>query len=77
MRQDADFPQMNADFLGRIKSDVSALISVQKPFGFIYLKLTSAANDSGFRLAPPTNAPSMSGFAMRLETFSGVTLPPY
>ena len=31
---------------------------------------------SAFRLAPPTNAPSMSGWASRSAALSGLTLPP-
>jgi len=40
------------------------------------LKCTMGKKDSGFRLAPPTRAPSMSGFDMRSRTLSGLTLPP-
>ncbi len=34
------------------------------------------ANESAFKLAPPTKAPSISGFETSESTFSGVTLPP-
>ena len=45
---------------------------------FAYLaEVTRAAKDSGFREAPPTRAPSMSGWAMSSSTFSGFTEPPY
>ena len=40
-------------------------------------EVTRAAKDSGFREAPPTRAPSMSGWAMSSSTFSGFTEPPY
>jgi hypothetical protein len=40
------------------------------------LNRTTGKKDSGFRLAPPTRAPSMSGFDMRSRTLSGLTLPP-
>jgi hypothetical protein len=40
------------------------------------LKCIMGKRDSGFRLAPPTRAPSMSGFDMRSRTLSGLTLPP-
>src|SRR5262249_50771735 len=34
-------------------------------------------NESAFRQAPPTSAPSMSGCAVSSAAFSGLTLPPY
>ena len=34
-------------------------------------------NKSAFKLAPPTRAPSTSGWAINAGTFSGLTLPPY
>ena len=37
---------------------------------------TIAAKPSGSRLAPPTSAPSMSGWAISSPALSGVTLPP-
>jgi len=40
------------------------------------LKCIMGKKESGFRLAPPTRAPSMSGFDMRSRTLSGLTLPP-
>ncbi len=40
------------------------------------LKRTIGKKDSGFKLAPPTRAPSMSGLDMRSRTLSGLTLPP-
>ena len=39
--------------------------------------LTIWAKLRGSRLAPPTKAPSMSGWLMSLRAFSGFTLPPY
>ena len=42
-----------------------------------WLANTIPPNESGFRLAPPTRAPSMSGMAISSEAFSGFTLPPY
>ena len=39
--------------------------------------LTIWAKLRGSRLAPPTRAPSMSGWLMSLRAFSGFTLPPY
>lgn len=35
------------------------------------------ANSSAFRLAPPTSAPSTSGWAMMSTTFEDLTEPPY
>src|SRR2546428_6059269 len=37
---------------------------------------TMAVKASGFRLAPPTRAPSISGWAIKSAAFSAVTLPP-
>jgi len=37
---------------------------------------TMAANDSGFRLAPPTSAPSISSWPRSAVALSGLTLPP-
>src|SRR3990172_6940366 len=37
---------------------------------------TMAAKAGGSRLAPPTRAPSISGWVMNSPMFSGVTLPP-
>ena len=36
-----------------------------------------SANSSGSRLAPPTSAPSISGWAMNSRMLPGFTLPPY
>jgi len=36
-----------------------------------------SANSSGSRLAPPTSAPSISGWAMKSRMLPGFTLPPY
>ena len=38
---------------------------------------TMRANSSGSRLAPPTSAPSISGWAMNSRMLPGFTLPPY
>ena len=38
---------------------------------------TIAANASVFRLAPPINAPSMSGIAISSPMFFSLALPPY
>src|SRR5256714_9705662 len=37
---------------------------------------TMAVKSAAFRLAPPTSAPSISGFSIRLRAFAGFTLPP-
>ena len=37
---------------------------------------TIAANSAGSRLAPPTRAPSMSGWAISSAALSGLTEPP-
>jgi len=42
-----------------------------------YLYFTIRANSSGSRLAPPTSAPSTSGWAMNPRMFPAFTLPPY
>ena len=39
-------------------------------------RATIAAKPSGSRLAPPTSAPSMSGWAISSPALAGVTLPP-
>src|SRR5580658_32779 len=39
--------------------------------------LTIRANESAFKLAPPTKAPSISGLETNESTLSVVTLPPY
>jgi len=39
--------------------------------------LQMRANSSGSRLAPPTSAPSISGWAMSSAMFDDFTLPPY
>lgn len=39
-------------------------------------KLTMAAKESALRLAPPTRAPSISAWAIKPLTLSGLTLPP-
>src|SRR5206468_2108202 len=44
---------------------------------FPYWYLTMRANSSGSRLAPPTSAPSMSGWAMKSRMLPALTLPPY
>src|SRR5450759_1741976 len=41
------------------------------------VNLTMRAKTSGFKLAPPTRAPSISGSAISSAMLSGVTLPPY
>ena len=38
--------------------------------------LTMAVNESGFRLAPPTSAPSICSLPRRAVALSGFTLPP-
>src|SRR5512134_973784 len=45
--------------------------------GLFLAARTIVANDSVFRQAPPTSAPSMSGSLKRDSAFCGVTLPPY
>ena len=37
---------------------------------------TISVKSACFRLAPPTNAPSISGFSISVAAFAGVTLPP-
>ena len=42
--------------------------------GYVFM---ISANESGFRLAPPTSPPSMSGCLTSSAEFSGFMLPPY
>ena len=44
---------------------------------WLYAPATMPMNWSTFRLAPPTNAPSISGWPSRSLALSGFTLPPY
>ena len=55
-----------------IEADVEQSIHVLP-----YRYLTMSANSSGSRLAPPTNAPSISGCAMKSRMLPAFTLPPY
>ena len=55
-------------------------ISIRRLLGLFlrpYPAPTILRNESAFRLAPPTSAPSISGSLRSSEAFSGFTLPPY
>ena len=53
---------------------IENLISERKPYR---AALMMAAKESAFRAAPPTRAPSMSGWLMSSAALSGFTEPPY
>src|ERR1700724_432850 len=38
---------------------------------------TIAVKSPAFKLAPPTSAPAICGFSIRLRAFAALTLPPY
>src|SRR5690606_9502463 len=72
--------QVHFDFQGGIAARVQDLPGIDG-FDDGHVPFPSAcwmmsANPYGSRLAPPTKAPSISGWAIKGPTLSGLTLPP-